>query len=762
MQLLHASLSWPKFRKRDLRFVYFLRAQAPHEARVKSFNCNKDAFREPVTARKVKLLHHRFSFPHRQMKKNLEIYRSIAEQAADSIFVTDSEGKIVYQNPEARRVFGYSDDEIGGHTILEMIHHHHPDGTPVHPDECKIYRAAAHGETSRDFIWMVFRKDGSRFYASCTSSPIHVEGQRIGAVFFVTDITARREAEENLMRSSEKLAMATEAAEIGMFDFNPRTKELIWTEMSRRHFGLPPDAPVSYETFWQGIHPDDAERVRKILHGVYKRTGDGRYQYEYRTVSPTDGRIRWVAARGQAFYDASGNAVRMVGTTMDVTERKMAEIRLREAMQHDGLTGLPNRTLMAEYSEHLLAHAKRVGAESALLFVDLDRFKPINDLYGHDVGDQVLQEVANRLRSCTRKEDVVCRLGGDEFIVMLPRIQTSEDPETVAQHIIDKLSAPFYVDALELGLSASIGISIFMRHGDNMESLIRCADLAMYAAKQEGRRAFKVYSPGYDKRVNERLHLEMQLKERLESGNMVLLYQPIVDVESGRLIAAEALIRMPKDDGELLHPDEFIPLAESTGLINKLGYWVCEEACRQYREWRSAGLPPFGVAINVSAMEFRQRSFAERLARVLQQEQVDPAFLQIELTESAVMSNVADAIATLSALRAMGVKVALDDFGTGYSSLSHLRRLPLDKLKIDQSFLIGIESDEGNQSIADAIIGLGRTMGLEVVGEGIESAQAMNYLKDHGCHQAQGYLFSEPLPVHEFESWCREHTQLYH
>lgn len=696
------------------------------------------------------------------MRKTLEVYRSIAEQAADSIFVTDKEGRVTYQNPEARHTFGFTDEEISGRSISESIHYQDQQGDPVDREQCNIYRAAAYGETSRDFIWLLFRKNGSSFYASCTSFPIYFEDERIGAAFFATDITARKRIEDELLKKTEKLQLATEAAEIGLFDYMPQTKELVWTPIAKRNFGLPDDAQITHETFSKGIHPEDRARVMAILEGMHKKKGDGRYEYEYRTIGPTDGRIRWISSRGQAFYDADGNAIRIVGTSIDITDRKLAEIRIREASQHDSLTGLPNRELLFEYAEYLLAQASRVNANSAVLFIDLDRFKPVNDLYGHEAGDKVLQEITKRLQSCTRKEDIVSRLGGDEFIIVLPRIQTGDDPETVAQHILDKLILPIRIGSIEVTISASIGISIFKKHANDIGSLIRYADLAMYSAKQDGRNGFKVYTPGHGERASDRLQLEIQLKQNLESNGMMLYYQPIIDVASKHLIGAEALVRMPVNGNKVLHPDEFIPLAESSGLINKLGYWVCAEACRQHQEWRSAGLPPFSIAVNVSAIEFRQHDFAAHLMDVLKQSGMDPTCFQIEVTESTVMGNVADAIATLYQLRSMGIKIALDDFGTGYSSLSHLRRLPLDKLKIDQSFINEVGNDESSQSISEAIIGLGRTMKLQVVGEGVESLQSMHYLSSHGCDQVQGFLFSEPLPAREFESWCREHVARYH
>lgn len=590
-------------------------------------------------------------------------------------------------------------------------------------------------------------------------SPVYEESGRVAGVLCTcVETTDKVLACRQLAKRAEHLQLTTDAAQLGLFDCDLVRHEMIWNERIKEHFGLPPNSDVTRDDLIAAWHPEDRERVQKTFDALLASDSDGHYQVEYRTVGRIDGKERWIATRGQVFYDQAGKAVRLVGTTSDITERKHTEQRLREAAQHDTLTGLPNRALLFEYCSHVFASAERLGADSAVLFIDLDRFKPINDLYGHDIGDKVLQEVARRLRACTRKEDVVSRLGGDEFVVVLPRIQTGEDPETVAQHILDQIRQPFHIDSLQLSVSPSIGISMYKLHANELGALIRCADLAMYSAKRSGRNGFKMYTPGHDERASERLRLEIQLKRTLESNGMTLYYQPIIDIDSGRPIGAEALIRMPGENGTLLSPGEFIPIAEAAGLIDQIGSWVASEACRQHQHWRNAGLPPLSIAINVSASQFRGRKFASQLASALEESGMDPACLQIEVTESTVMENIAETIETLNQLRAIGVRIALDDFGTGYSSLGYLSNLPVDKLKIDQSFITKLESNESSQSIADTIIGLGRTLNLKVVGEGIESEEAMLFLRNHGCDQAQGFLFSKPLPAAEFESWYRSHS----
>lgn len=500
------------------------------------------------------------------------------------------------------------------------------------------------------------------------------------------------------------------------------------------------------------------EGIGTELERLYKRVMQMRMadRCEYCHVFK-NGHTRWFEVSAYPLLDGG-----LAAFSRDITERKRNEKQLRDAAQHDSLTGLPNRALLDEYCCHILAMSARFGEKGAVLFIDLNRFKPINDMYGHYVGDQALQEVARRLQSCTRQEDIVSRLGGDEFLIVLPRITSSNDPVTVAQNILNAMDLPIPSGSLQLNVSASVGISLFPEHGNELESLIRCADLAMYSAKKLGRNSYQLYSPGLNEDANGVLRLEMQLKRALDSNCLILFYQPIIDMHSRKLIGAEALIRMPAENGALLNPNDFIPVAEITGLINRIGEWVMNEACRQHQEWRLHGLPPISIAVNVSAIQFRQPAFASQVKDAIRESGIDPTCLQIEVTESTVMENITETIEKLNSLQSMGVRISLDDFGTGYSSLSYLSSLPLDKLKIDQSFIRMMASSQTSRSITEAIIGLGRTLNLKVVGEGIESEEAMQYLRDYGCDQAQGFLFSKPLPPHEFESWSRAHYATWH
>jgi diguanylate cyclase (GGDEF)-like protein/PAS domain S-box-containing protein len=590
-------------------------------------------------------------------------------------------------------------------------------------------------------------------YFDALFQPLVDENGQVTAIFCqLNEVTEAYRAQAALRESQDRLREGMAAARMLVWDWDIEAGRVTFSENAAEIIGAP---FASHASVLDAVHPGDIDNVRAAPYRTSQE--NPRYRIEYRLVRPDNGQIVWLESRGHVVFNADGAPVFVKGVALDITERKRAEKQIADVARRDSLTGLPNRALLHEYCDHILARAARADTCGALLFIDLDRFKPINDLYGHDAGDKVLKDVAQRLLACTRKEDVVSRLGGDEFIVVLPSIASPHDPATVAGHIVEVVSQPILFGEHQLSVSPSIGISVFPEHGSDLETLVRCADLAMYAAKKAGRGTFKVYSPGINDRENDLLQLEMRMKQSLESGGFSLHYQPIIDVRSQRLIGAEALLRMHADDGSLLAPAEFIPIAEKAGMINRLGEWVVREACRQHQAWVDAGLQPITISINVSPTQFRQPAFAALIMEAVEESGMNPSYLQIEVTEGTLMDNIPETAAKLRQLQEIGVRITLDDFGTGYSSLSYLGSLPLDKLKIDQSFIHTVASDERSRSITEAIIALGRTLNLKVVGEGIESQESMDYLRDFGCDQAQGFLFSHPLPAQEFASWCRLH-----
>ncbi|HEY6451174.1 MAG TPA: EAL domain-containing protein [Steroidobacteraceae bacterium] len=432
-----------------------------------------------------------------------------------------------------------------------------------------------------------------------------------------------------------------------------------------------------------------------------------------------------------------------------------ANRQLRHLATHDALTGLPNRVLLEDRIAQALTHAHRDQQSFAVMVCDLDRFKLINDSLGHHAGDQLLQEVARRLISVVRDVDTVARLGGDEFIVVLSPVTSRQDAEVVARRVIATMEPAMELQGVTIHASPSIGIALFPDDGTTVETLIAHADAAMFAAKQRGRNCVQCYAPGMHAGTHDKVRLESELHSALAQQQFVLYYQPKVDTMSGTFYSAEALIRWQHPERGLVSPADFIPLAEECGLIGPIGEWVLREACRQGRAWQQLGLSPIRIAVNVAASQFRAGDLVETVRRALSDAGLEARYLEIELTESAVMSDAEESIKTLKRLSDMGVLVSVDDFGTGYSSMSYLRRFPIDQLKIDRSFLSEMTAQSDDASIVGAIVSLAHNLRLKVVAEGVETLAQLDLLKTLGCDQYQGYQFSPPVPAAEFELLMR-------
>jgi len=561
--------------------------------------------------------------------------------------------------------------------------------------------------------------------------------------------SARAQAQQR--ETAERLQFVLNSAQIGEWHLDLTSGKIMRSLRHDQCFGYNELLPEwSLELSLQHTHPNDRARVTETLDKAIEELSD--WHFECRVIWP-DHSVHWISAHGSV-NAVNGHPTHMTGIIFDITERKEADEKLRHAAMHDPLTGLPNRAMLFEYAEHLLPHNRRNNRCAAVLFIDLDRFKPINDTHGHEIGDQLLKEIANRISRTLRADDIVSRLGGDEFVVLLQDICESNHAGEATRHIVDKLSKPFYINGLALSISASIGISTFPNDAQDIDTLISQADAAMYQAKQAGRNNYQFYSPEIDAGIRPRIAIEQQLKTALHTSAFHLCYQPVLDLNNGEVVSVEALLRLQYAD---IGPDYFIPIAESTGIINPIGQWVMQEASRQYKTWISNGLPAIPIAVNVSVVEFRDKRFVDRFKRLLEESDIEPKALQLELTETAVMDDVDHAISVLTQLQAMGVKILLDDFGTGHSSLFYLANLPLNKIKIDKAFVSSFENDVASRAVTDAMLALGRTLNLDVVAEGIESVAALNYFRTHGCHQGQGYLLSKPLSGQDFEPWYFNH-----
>jgi diguanylate cyclase (GGDEF)-like protein/PAS domain S-box-containing protein len=450
-------------------------------------------------------------------------------------------------------------------------------------------------------------------------------------------------------------------------------------------------------------------------------------------------------------HDRDGRVVGAVIVFHDVSLSRAMSARMTYLAQHDFLTGLPNRALLTERLSRAIGLANRHHKRVALLFIDLDNFKKVNDSLGHAIGDQLLRSVAARLESGMRATDTVCRQGGDEFVVLLAEVERPEDATQVADKLIAAFALPHEVEGHELHVTLSIGISLYPDDGSDADMVLQNADTAMFHAKAIGRNNHQFFRTEMNLRAVHRLEVENGLRRALRLGQFQLLYQPKINLENGRMTGAEALIRWHDPENGLIYPDQFIPIAEECGLIMPIGRWVLGEACWQVKSWISRGLAAVPVAINISAVEFRHKDFLAAIAGILKATGLPPAYLELELTESILMRDAEASATTLKALKDMGVSLAIDDFGTGYSSLSYLKRFPIDTLKIDQSFVRDIASDQDDASIVSAVIDMGRNMQQRVIAEGVETLAQLDFLKKRMCDEGQGFHFSYPLSGDAFE-----------
>lgn len=583
-----------------------------------------------------------------------------------------------------------------------------------------------------------------------TDSGRMVEAFRLGANDYVTkpvdvEVTLARigthirlkQAQAALRESEQRYALAALGANDGLWDWNLQTSEVYYSPRWRAMLGLAGQVGNAPEEWLKRVHSEDRERVNTEL-AAHWRGDSPHFETELRMLHH-DGNYRWMLCRGLAVRDMDGVAQRMAGSLTDITEGKVA----------DALTGLPNRLLFLERVQRAMDRCRvSPEAKAAVLYLDIDNFKLVNDSLGHDAGDRLLLAVARRLESCLRLgETMVARLGGDEFTVLIERLQSQDDAVTIAERILEKLSLPFSQDGRDLFASASIGIAITSGRWSKAEDLLREADTAMYHAKTNGKSRYRLFDPTMQQVVSARLELESELRRALERDELLLHYQPIVDLRSGLLAGFEALVRWKHPRLGLVPPVDFIPIAEETGVIVQLGMWVLREACRQMAAWQAEfpNLGPLVINVNVSSKQLAQPDFVEMVGQAIREIGLDPSLVKLELTESAIMDNPEQGARMLEQLREQGVRVGIDDFGTGYSSLAYLHRLPLDVLKIDRSFVCKMLDSQENAAIVRTILALAQNLGLDVVAEGIEHDAEREQLAAMGCQYGQGYLFGRPL-----------------
>jgi diguanylate cyclase (GGDEF)-like protein/PAS domain S-box-containing protein len=649
---------------------------------------------------------------------------TIIHRDANAALVVSMDGVIRHANPSAERLFGRRADELVGR----------PCGVPLH------------GANTPEID--VRRPDGELAVAELFSLETVWSGE---TVFLVSlrDITARARAEEALRESEERYALAARAANDGLFDWDVSTSRVYYSPRWKTMLGYDEsDIGESPEEWFSRVHPEDLDRVR----GAVTAHIDGltsHFENEYRIRHKT-GSWRWVLCRGLAVRDPLGRATRMAGSQSDVTHRKLAEEQLAHRAFYDPLTNLPNRALFIDRLRHALRRAqRRKDYQFAVLFLDIDRFKTVNDSLGHMAGDRLLVMVARRLELSLRPGDSVARLGGDEFTVLLEDIRDSDDATRVADRIQRELVAPFDINAHEIFSSASIGIAQSTTGYENPEDILRDADTAMYRAKAAGRARHALFDTAMHERAVALLNLEADLRRAVDRGELAVYYQPIVALDTGRISGVEALVRWNHPQRGLISPNDFIPLAEETGLIVPIGRFVLAESCRQLRSWRDdiGFTSPFALHVNLPGRQFSQADLVGQIRATLDEAHLEPGDLRLEITESVVMERPENARTMLVQLRELGVRLSIDDFGTGYSSLAYLQQFPIDTLKIDRSFVSGIGAQGENSQIARTIIDIGHNLGMVVVAEGVETLDQLAQLRKLRCESAQGYLFSKPVDV---------------
>lgn len=663
----------------------------------------------------------------------------ILDQIHDSVITMDLQGYITGWNAGAARLFGYSAEEITGRNIL-LLYADENEGTDA-------FFNAFLENGSREMKVRRRKKSGEVFWASVSLSVAHDEsGVPNGLIGYVVDISGEQDAEEKLRLHARIFDCAGEAvvvtdADEHIVSANPAfyaisgfaEHEIIGTTPSAMQLG-------TENGRWQ--------EIRDTIAREGKWSGEMRPTRKDGTAYPAWASITSVETPG-------GTVSHYCFIFSDISERKEAEAQIYRLAYYDTLTSLPNRALLYSLLEQALTEAHRRHSHGAILFIDLNRFKHINDSFGHAPADMLLAEVGRRLAAALRKEDVVSRLGGDEFVIALFDINLRDDAAIVARKVLAALAEPFFIEGHEVLLSASIGISIFPEDGRDAETLIRNADVAMYRAKQLGTGGFLYYSREMNLRSLERLKTEGGLRHALERNEFLLHFQPQLELNSGRIIGTEALLRWNQPSHGMVSPAQFIPVAEETGLIIPIGEWVIDATCRQLRAWLDAGLEPVKVAVNLSPRQFSQ-NLPRTVMGYLQRYQVPPDLLELEITESMLMHNADSVVAMMQEFADAGIMMSLDDFGTGYSSLSYLKRFPIDTLKIDQSFVRGIPNDSDDSAIAAAIIGMAKALRLRVIAEGVENASQLDFLRTAGCDEIQGYWFSKPIDADAYAALLRE------
>ncbi|HEX8950004.1 MAG TPA: bifunctional diguanylate cyclase/phosphodiesterase [Dissulfurispiraceae bacterium] len=677
-----------------------------------------------------------------QLRESEERYRVITESAQDAIITIDEKSRILLTNPAAERMFGYTGAELSGKPLTMLM--------PERLRQAHLKAVRRHLATrKRSLPWEAVKLPG--LHKDGREIPLEIsygEFTRNEKLFFigvVRDITERARAEESLKFSESRFRNLFKQAPVSMQILSHEGRTLEINHAWEALWGLSLDMIKGYN-----ILLDAQLEAKGILPYIRKAFGGEATDIPPVLYDPSEiglpGRARWVKAFIYPVKDDSGAIREVVLMHIDITDMVQAEEKIKYQAYHDLLTGLPNRAQFMLHLDRKMAEASRGKQRVAVLYVDLDRFKVINDSLGHTTGDKVLVEAAERMKRPIRKSDTLARIGSDEFVISMSDIDRAEDAAPLARKIVDAMRRPFLIDGNELYVTASVGISIYPEDSEIAEGLLKDAHIAVSHGKEMGRDNYQFFNRAIHKRTVERLLLESNLRHTLEHGELTLHYQPQVDIRTGGILCFEALIRWESPDMGLLLPARFIPIAEEIGFIPSIDEWVLRTASAQLKAWQEAECAPLCVTVILSTQQFQQPLLLDMVSGIVRETGIDPRHLNIEVTESTAMRDVDIAIPNLKGLHDMGIVLSIDDFGTGYSSLNYLKRFPVSKLKIDKSFILGLPGDPDDRAIVKAVIAMGHNLKLRIVAEGVENDAQLSFLRENGCDEMQGFLFSKPLP----------------
>ncbi len=606
--------------------------------------------------------------------------------------------------------------------------------------------------------YRIFRADNSMIWVWERGVGIYDEtGTVIAIEGFMQDISQKKLQEQALREAEIRYRSIFENTVEGIFQTSVTGQYLAANPALAKIYGYDSTESLMGDlvNIQAQLYVDPARRDDfKMLMDIH-----GQVQNFESQVYRKDGAIIWISENARAVANENGEVLYYEGTVEDITERRNYEAQIHHQATHDSLTGLPNRYLLEDRLQQAINYAERYHTRLAVAFLDLDQFKHINDSMGHDAGDQLLLVVAERLTALLRDCDTVVRLGGDEFVILMSSVLRTEDVTHTMQRVLAAIANPVLLNGQEFNVSCSIGVSIYPEDGQQASALLKNADAAMYKAKDSGRNNFQYFTRKLNAIVQERIDIERKLRNATKRGELLLHYQPKVDLADNAIRGAEALIRWTPNGESMISPARFIPVAEETGLIEEIGDWVLRTACLQHHVFKQIFGRPILISVNISPRQFQKKGLAQRIADILAQTGADPQYIELEITESALAEDMNSFITTLHELKAIGVKLAIDDFGTGYSSMTYLKDFPVDRLKIDQGFVYNLEQTPANEAILKAIVTLGHNLGLRVIAEGVETKFQRDFLHSIGCHEIQGYLLSKPLPVRDFEHLVLQHAQ---